>query len=97
MPSDTEQETEKPQFDAFEMDSLHILPLGIIPFETSGVKRAKLVKNAQVQSVIEAFNEEGVGQAQVDVRHAAGFFGWEGGAGMKDRSILEQLAKLYIL
>jgi hypothetical protein len=77
-----------------DMDALHVLPLAIIPFETSAIKRARLVKNAHVESVIEAFQEEGVGQAQVDVRNAAGYFGWESGKGMKDRGTLEQLARL---
>jgi hypothetical protein len=84
-----------PNIDEADTDSLHILPLGIIPFETSAIKRARLIKNAQLESVIEAFNEKGVGQAQVDVKHAAGFFGWENGTGMKDRAILQSLSKLH--
>jgi hypothetical protein len=89
------REIKETNIDECDTDSLHILPLGIIPFETSAIKRARLIKNAQLESVIEAFNEKGVGQAQVDVKHAAGFFGWENGTGMKDRAILQSLSKLH--
>ncbi|MDA0657153.1 MAG: hypothetical protein O2912_12165 [Proteobacteria bacterium] len=89
------QAAKETNVDKSDTDSLHILPLGIIPFETSAIKRAKLIKNAQLESVIEAFSEKGVGQAQVDVKYAGGFFGWENGTGMKDRAILQSLAKLH--
>ncbi|MDP6121000.1 MAG: hypothetical protein QF450_06315 [Rhodospirillales bacterium] len=39
-------------------DFLHALPLYIIPLETPAVKRARMVKNARLQSIVEFFKGE---------------------------------------
>ena len=58
-----------------DMDSLHILPLSIIPFELQGLRRAKLIKNSHLETVIEMFKDERAGSGQVRVEEAAKLFG----------------------
>lgn len=58
-----------------DMDSLHILPLSIIPFELSGLKRAKMIKNVRIETVIEMFKDDSAGSGQVRVEDAAKLFG----------------------
>lgn len=60
--------------DDFERDSLHILPLKIIPLETPGLQRAKLIKNVRMETVIEIFNEAAAGSGQVYPEDIAVYF-----------------------
>ncbi len=47
------------------MDALHILPLSIIPLQTEGLKRARLVKNSQLDGVVELFSGQATGSGQI--------------------------------
>ena len=58
-----------------DMDSLHILPLNIIPFDLSGLKRAKMIKNVRLETVIEMFRDDSAGSGQVRIEDAAKLFG----------------------
>ncbi len=48
-----------------ELDSLHILPLSIIPLRTGGMRKARLIKNARLEGVIEVFSGPGIGSGQI--------------------------------
>ena len=50
-----------------EMDSLHVLPLAVIPLETRGLQSASLVKNSQLRSVVELFAGEQTGSGQIEI------------------------------
>ena len=50
-----------------EMDSLHVLPLAVIPLETRGLQSASLVKNSQLRSVVELFAGERTGSGQIEI------------------------------
>ncbi len=41
-----------------DRDSVHILPLSIIPLQTKGLERTRMIKNAKLESVIELFDDE---------------------------------------
>ena len=56
-----------PQIRDSDRDSLSILPLSIIPLETPGLRRARMVKNSHLESVLELFNYEGSGSGQVKI------------------------------
>ena len=60
--------------DDFDRDSLHTLPLSMIPLETSGLKRALMIKNARYEGVVELFKAEGSGSGQVEVGQLANVF-----------------------
>ncbi len=40
-----------------ERDALHILPLEFLPIQTPGLKRARMIKNARLMSVVELFKD----------------------------------------
>ena len=59
-----------------DRDSLHILPLSILPFETNALKRARLIKNVRLNSVIELFKDKDCGSGQIQIEDLPPEFGW---------------------
>ena len=60
-----------------DRDSLHILPLSALPFETASLKRARLIKNVRLQSVVELFTDKDTGSGQIDIEDLPHQFGWD--------------------
>src|SRR5579872_1466772 len=60
-----------------DRDSLHTLPISILPVKTPIFRRARMVKNSRLESVIEFFNSVGCGRGQLDVNGVAKFLGLE--------------------
>jgi hypothetical protein len=56
-----------------DRDSLHTLAISILPVKTPIFRRARLVKNSRLDSVIEFFNSVGCGRGQLEVRYAGKF------------------------
>ena len=77
-----------------ERDSLHILPLEILPLQTPGLKRARMIKNAGLDSVIELFQDASAGSGQLDVRDLPNEFDWDDGNNHPDMVILRKVANL---
>ena len=77
--------------DDVDRDSLNTISLSMIPFETPGLRRALMLKNARYQGVVELFKGEGSGSGQVEVDQIANVFNdiTEG-----DLNILRKLADL---
>ncbi|MBI4967918.1 MAG: hypothetical protein HZC25_07340 [Rhodospirillales bacterium] len=88
-----EEKTLKPIEDG-DMDSLFILPLSIIPLETPGLRRARLIKNVRLKAVIEIFSDVGTGSGQVEVDALPKMFGWPDDKIHPDLLILRKLALL---
>ena len=76
-----------------DRDSLHILPLYILPLETSALKRARLIKNARLKGVIELFTDEQTGSGQIEVENLAAKFGWPEDEPYPDLVMLRKLAQ----
>lgn len=57
-----------------ERDSLHILPLSMIPLETPGLHSARLIKNVRLETVIELFQGPQTGSGQVAPRQIVSYF-----------------------
>lgn len=55
-------------------DSLHVLPLDMLPVKTPGLKRARLIKNSRLETMVELFHDAGIGSGQVEPRRLEGFF-----------------------
>jgi hypothetical protein len=66
------QEGEIPDEDR---DSLHTLPIAILPIQTPVFRRARMVKSSRLDSVIEFFSGVGCGRGQLDVSGVAKFLG----------------------
>ncbi len=77
-----------------DRDSLHVLPLAMLPIETAALKRARMIKNVRLDSVIEFFNEKGSGSGQMDVGKVGGEFDWPDGSSHPDMVLLRKLALL---
>jgi len=76
----------------FDRDSVHTLPLSIIPFQTKGLGRTRMIKNAKLESVIELFDDEKAGSGQIPVNAVKQVFA---NVETKDVKILTELAKCY--
>jgi len=76
------------------IDSLHTLPLEIMPVLTPGLKKALLIKNARLDSVIELFHDESAGSGQVTPEELPGFIKGHDETLGQDIRMLEQLAQL---
>ncbi len=77
-----------------DMDSLHILPLSIIPLSTNALKQARLIKNRHFESVVEIFNYPGSGSGQIAPDALAKHFHWKSALDFEDQRIIEHLAQL---
>ena len=77
-----------------ERDAMHILPLEILPLQTPGLKHARMIKNASLDSVIELFRDPSAGSGQLDVRDLPNEFDWDDAINHPDMVILRKVATL---
>ncbi|MBK8908451.1 MAG: hypothetical protein IPM60_11250 [Rhodospirillales bacterium] len=77
-----------------DRDSLHILPLSIIPFMTPALKRARMIKNVHLDSIVELFEGKQTGSGQIDVEAIPREFGWLDTQPHPDHTVLRKLALL---
>ena len=77
-----------------DRDSLHTLPLSILPIETLALRRARLIKNVRLKSVVELFVDEDAGSGQLEVEDLIAEFGWDPAEPPNDLVMLRQLALL---
>ncbi|WP_240035595.1 hypothetical protein [Hwanghaeella grinnelliae] len=59
---------------ALVKDSLHLLGMEILPLRMPALKRARLVKNNQLQTMVELFHDDTAGSGQVLTEELPGFF-----------------------
>ncbi len=78
----------------FEKDSLHILPLHIIPVQTTGLRQARMIKNVQFESMIEVFHDDETGSGQIDPASLGSLFGWPKGKKHPDGVLIAKLSLL---
>jgi hypothetical protein len=77
-----------------DRDSIHILPLSILPLETTALRRACLIKNVRLQSVVEMFSDAAAGSGQLDIEGVPAALDWPPEGLHPDQVILRQLAPL---
>src|SRR5579863_440490 len=77
-----------------DRDSLHTLPIGILPIRTSIFRRARLVKNARLEPVVEFFGAAGCGRGQIDVRKLQSFMGMQDQTPHPDIVLLQTVGNL---
>ncbi len=83
-----------PSLADIDRDSLHILPLSIIPLQTKGLRRARMIKNVRLRSVVELFRDEQAGSGQLDIEDLGAEFGWPPEEIHPDLVVLRKLAGL---
>ena len=77
-----------------ERDSLHILPLSMIPLTTPGLARARLVKNSRLDGVVEVFQIEDSGRALLQPDQLESYFNWPSDVEHDDGPTIQRLAQL---
>jgi len=77
-----------------DRDSLHTLPLSIIPLQTPALRRARLIKNVRLRSVVEIFGEKQTGSGQIEINDLGKEFGWSKTEPTPDWTILRKLGGL---
>lgn len=88
---ETGTEIEVPDFDR---DSLHTLSLAFLPIENAGIRSARLIKNAELDSVVEMFREKETGSGQVTIETIPQMFGWAPEEPFPDLPLLTKLGDL---
>ena len=78
-----------------DRDSLHTLPLSMVPIETSALRRARLIKNVRLHSVVELFEEKQTGSGQMEIADVGKEFRWPKNEDVPDRNLLNRLAGLH--
>ena len=77
-----------------DADSLYILPLSMIPFETPGLKRARMLKDSRLETVVELFNDPATGSGRLYPDELGSVFDWPKGEPHPDLKTLRGLASL---
>lgn len=77
-----------------DRDALHILPLACISLKTPGLRSAKLIKNAQLNSVVEMFDDLTTGSGQLEVAQLKHLFSWPDSPTHPDLILLRKLSLL---
>lgn len=83
-----------PSYDPDTLDSLHCLPLALIPLETPALAKTLFVKNARLASMVEIFQGDDTGSGQIEPGRLTGYFGNPEGALDRDMVLLRRLAKI---
>ena len=78
----------------FARDSLHLLPLDMIPLCTPGLWRAKLIKNSRLRTVVELFRDRASGSGQIEINDLPKAFLTDRDDMADDLRVLDKLATL---
>ena len=76
------------------LDSLHTLPLSIMPIQSPGLRKATMIKNAKLESVIELFRDTTSGSGQITPTDIPNFFENSDESLLRDVEILENIGTL---
>ena len=80
--------------DEGDRDSLHTLPLALLPMNTPSLARAKMIKDGRMKSMVEMYNSGKAGSGRMEVTNLAKIF--ESSADFKaDLVILEHMERLH--
>jgi len=79
---------------AHDLDTLHILPMCIVPFENKSLARARLIKNTHMQSMVELFQDTHTGSGQMTISEAARQLREDANASPQDITMLRKLSRL---
>lgn len=80
---------------ASDMDSMHVLPLSIIPLQTPSLKRARLIKNIRLETVVELFSSADSGSGQIEINELAKAMDWPQKGMHPDEVMLSALSSLH--
>ncbi len=82
------------EIDDADRDSLHILPIAILPVQHTALRRARLVKNPQLETMVEFFHLADGSSGQTTVAGAANVLGLAGQPQHPDLVLLRNVSRL---
>ena len=77
-----------------ERDSLHILPMKILPLSTPNLKHARMIKNARLDSVIELFRNDQSGSGQLQINDLPNEFDWDKPNSNPDMQMIQKIGRM---
>ena len=77
-----------------DRDSLHTFPIAILPIQTPIFRRARLVKNSRLDSVVEMFSNGAGGRGQIDVTAIETFLGLADTSSHPDIKLIKTVGSL---
>ena len=80
--------------DDLDRDSLHTLPLRTLPLDTTGLRRARLIKNVRLESVVELFTNANSGSGQLEIEGLLKEFQWDMTNPPRDLIMIRKLGQL---
>ena len=93
-PSSSPIENKRSEYNR-DKDSLHILPLSIIPLETLGLRRARLLKDVSLESFVELFHDQASGSGRLFPSQLWQVFDWPQGQDHPDLATIKALGGLH--
>jgi hypothetical protein len=77
-----------------DMDALHVLPLHVLPLRNEGIAKHKLIKNAHLVGMLEAYSSRESGSGHVPITSLPEHFGLKNAVADPDFNMLLKLAAL---
>ena len=77
-----------------DTDAFHILPLSIVSVQTPALRRARLIKNVRLATVLELFHGEDTGSGQIAISDLDAAFSWPTDRPNGDRDLMRKLASI---
>ncbi len=78
----------------YDRDSIHTLPLTVLPVSNAALSKARLIKNHRLETRIELFRETGIGSGQIDIEEIPDFFSGDAGGLQDDMALLRRIGQL---
>jgi len=93
-PNSSQAEDELANFNR-EKDCLYILPLSMIPLETASLKRARLIKDARLNNVVELFHDAETGSGRLNPNRLSQVFDWPEDRVHPDLATINALSEIH--
>lgn len=78
----------------YDRDSIHTLPISVLPVATAALTRARLIKNHRLETRVELFRESGIGSGQIAIDEVPDFFAGDPQALQADLVLLRRIGQL---
>ncbi|MEQ8817377.1 MAG: hypothetical protein RIM96_00175 [Thalassobaculum sp.] len=78
----------------YDRDSIHTLPLTVLPVSNAALSKARLIKNHRLETRVELFRETGIGSGQIAIDEIPDFFSGDPAGLQDDMALLRRIGQL---
>lgn len=78
----------------YDRDSIHTLPLTVLPVSNAALSKARLIRNHRLETRLELFRETGVGSGQIAIDEIPDFFSGDPDGLQDDMALLRRIGQL---